>query len=41
MLIQRLRESGYLLKPEPPRPSLFRVVWRRIRLALAFPVDAA
>jgi hypothetical protein len=27
MLIQRLRESGYSVQPEPPRPSFFLRVW--------------
>ncbi len=40
MLIERLRQNGYaLIKPEPPRPSFFRVVWQRVRQFMAFGND--
>ena len=40
MLIQRLRESGYEVQPEPRppvrRPGFFRSAWQRIKEALRF-----
>lgn len=37
MLIQKLRQSGYLIpEPEPRRPSFFDRLWRGVKEAWAF-----
>ena len=37
MLIQRLRESGYVIRPEPPRRlSPSRALWNRLRRMVVF-----
>jgi len=40
MLIERLRQSGYVLQPARGRRNPFRLVWRRARQVCAYVVDA-
>ncbi len=40
MLIERLRQSGYVLQPALRRPSFFPLVWGRARQVWAFVLEA-